>query len=74
MMPVEAFSDAWVKRWFALRRPFLHIYEGPSETDELAAIHVAQVRVEADENVQRMLQVRDSSPSAPLHQLPQYSI
>ncbi|KAN0062413.1 hypothetical protein ACQY0O_005297 [Thecaphora frezii] len=56
MMPVEAFSDHWIKRWFALRRPFLHVYESNSELDEIMAINVASVRVEHDENIERMLE------------------
>ncbi|KAJ1021725.1 hypothetical protein NDA13_005340 [Ustilago tritici] len=54
-MPPEAFTDQWVKRWFSLRRPFLFIYESSAETDEIMAIHVAEVRVEHDENIERML-------------------
>ncbi|SPO40546.1 probable Kinesin-3 motor protein [Pseudozyma flocculosa] len=56
MMPVEAFSDQWIKRWFALRRPFLYVYESNSELDEIMAINVASVRVEHDENIEAMLE------------------
>jgi kinesin family protein 1 len=54
-MPVEAFTDHWSRRWFALRRPFLYVYETNAEVDEIMAINVAAVRVEHDENIQRML-------------------
>ncbi|PWZ01286.1 kinesin-3 motor protein [Testicularia cyperi] len=54
-MPVEAFTDHWVRRWFALRRPFLYVYESSAEVDELMAINVASVRVEHDVNIERML-------------------
>ncbi len=54
-MPVEAFTDQWTRRWFALRRPFLYIYASSAETDELMAVHVASVRVEHDANIERML-------------------
>ena len=48
-MPLETFTDEWVRRWFALRRPFLYIYETSAETDEVMVINVASVRVEHDE-------------------------
>ncbi|TKY87059.1 hypothetical protein EX895_003736 [Sporisorium graminicola] len=54
-MPVEAFTDSWVRRWFALRRPFLFVYESQAETDALMVINVDSVRVEHDENIERML-------------------
>ena len=54
-MPLEALSDQWVRRWFALRRPFLYVYDSNAETDALLAIHVASVRVEHDANIERML-------------------
>lgn len=54
-MPIEAFSDHWVKRWFVLRRPYLYVYESSSELDELLAMHLGSVRVEHDENIENML-------------------
>ncbi|EST06844.1 Pleckstrin [Kalmanozyma brasiliensis GHG001] len=48
-------ADAWVRRWFALRRPYLYVYESNAELEEIMVIHVASVRVEHDENIERML-------------------
>lgn len=54
-MPVEAFSDAWIRRWFVLKRPYLFVYENSSELDELMVIHLGAVRVEHDTNIESML-------------------
>ncbi len=54
-MPLEAFTDSWVRRWFALRRPYLYVYESNAELEEIMVINVASVRVEHDENIERML-------------------
>lgn len=54
-MPVQAFTDRWTRRWFALRRPFLFVYASNAETDELMAINIASVRVEHDPNLETLL-------------------
>ncbi|SJX66555.1 Kinesin-3 motor protein [Sporisorium reilianum f. sp. reilianum] len=54
-MPLEAYTDSWVRRWFALRRPFLFVYDTQAETDAVMVINVDSVRVEHDENIERML-------------------
>ncbi|GAC95130.1 hypothetical protein PHSY_002705 [Pseudozyma hubeiensis SY62] len=54
-VPLEALTDSWVRRFFALRRPLLHIYESSSEVDEIMVINVESVRVEHDENTERLL-------------------
>ncbi|SNX88021.1 probable Kinesin-3 motor protein [Melanopsichium pennsylvanicum] len=56
LMPTETLTDSWTKRYFILRRPFLHVYESSSELQEIMVIHVGStVRVEHDENLQRLL-------------------
>lgn len=54
-MPLEAYTDSWARRWFSLRRPFLFVYDSPAETDAVMVINVDSVRVEHDENIERML-------------------
>lgn len=55
-MPLEAFTDRWVRRWFVLRRPYLYVYESSSELDEIMAMNLSSVRVETnDQNVEQLL-------------------
>ncbi|PWN46193.1 putative kinesin-3 motor protein [Ceraceosorus guamensis] len=54
-LPAEPHSDRWIRRWFVLRRPYLYVYENSAELDELMAMHLGSVRVEHDENIERML-------------------
>ncbi len=42
--PLSAHSDSWARRWFALRRPFLYVYESNAEIDEIMVINVSSVR------------------------------
>lgn len=55
-MPLEAYTDHWVRRWFVLRRPYLYVYESSSELDEIMAMNLSSVRVETnDRNVEQLL-------------------
>lgn len=54
-IPLETITDTWVRRFLVLRRPFLHIYESNAQVDELMVINVEAVRVEYDENTERLL-------------------
>lgn len=56
-MPIEAFTDSWVKRWFVLQRPYLHVFADKEEIDEVMVMNLASVRLEHDENIEQMLDV-----------------
>jgi kinesin family protein 1 len=55
LMPLEAFTDKWHRRWFVLKRPYLYVYETNYEVDEVMVIHLGSARVEHDENIAQML-------------------
>ncbi|KAF8629621.1 hypothetical protein AX15_003358 [Amanita polypyramis BW_CC] len=44
----DARDNVWEKRWFVLKRPYLHIYANSSETEELGIISLTGVNVESD--------------------------
>lgn len=48
-------SNQWKKYWVVLRRPYLHLYESSSETEEVNAINLATVRVEQSPEIEQML-------------------
>ncbi|GAA5877032.1 hypothetical protein JCM3774_006880 [Rhodotorula dairenensis] len=49
-------SSEWRKHWFALRRPYLYIYNSAAELDEAAVINVSTVRVEQTPEIEQMLE------------------
>jgi hypothetical protein len=53
-------SSKWKKYWIVLRRPYLHLYESSSETEETAVINVSTVRVEQSPEIEQMLEVSPS--------------
>jgi kinesin family protein 1 len=57
MMPIDALTDSWTKRFFVLKRPHLFLYADSRETEELLAIHLgtSAIRVEHDENLEKLL-------------------
>lgn len=57
MMPLDALTDSWTKRFFVLKRPHLFLYADARETEELLAIHLgtSAIRVEYDENLEKLL-------------------
>jgi kinesin family protein 1 len=52
-MPDET-NKAWVKRYFELRRPYLHVHS-ISDGEEMTAINLSQCRIDHSPPVKRML-------------------
>ncbi|KAI5894442.1 kinesin-domain-containing protein [Schizophyllum commune H4-8] len=44
----DAVQGQWEKRWFVLRRPYLHIYTSSNELEEVGIVSLSGVNVEAD--------------------------
>lgn len=44
-----------------LRRPYLHLYESSSETEEVGVINLSTVRVEQSPEIEQMLEVSPCS-------------
>lgn len=55
----DAAQDLWVKRWFVIRRPYIYIYSNDTESDEQGVINVASVRIDYNEALEKMIQVRE---------------
>ncbi|KAG9321581.1 hypothetical protein KVV02_001267 [Mortierella alpina] len=51
----ELKDDVWVKRWFVIRRPYMYIYASNSETEELGAVNLENVRVAYKRDLGEML-------------------
>jgi kinesin family protein 1 len=45
---VDASKNQWEKRWFVLRRPYLHVYLHSNELEEVSVISLTGVNVESD--------------------------
>lgn len=48
-------NNVWEKRWFVLKRPYLHLYTNSSETDDLGVISLTGVNVECDPQKEALL-------------------
>jgi len=48
MLLVNAHSNAWQKRWFVLRRPYLHMYSHSNEIEDLDIIGLEGSKIEFD--------------------------
>lgn len=47
-----------MRRWFVVRRPYIYIYSNESETDEQGIINVGSVRIDYNEALEQMIQVK----------------
>ncbi len=54
---LELEDDVWVKRWYVIRRPYMYIYASNSETEELGAVNLENVRVYYKRDLCEMLEV-----------------
>jgi len=43
---IDAGENIWQKRWFVLRRPYLHVYARSNELEELSVISLTGVKIE----------------------------
>lgn len=44
----DASQNTWERRWFVLRRPYLHMYAHSNEVEEIGVISLSGVNVESD--------------------------
>jgi len=55
MILVDATQDVWERRWFVLRRPYLHIYKHSNEIEEVTVIGLDGVNVENNQEMESLL-------------------
>jgi len=60
MLLTDASQNIWEKRWFVLRRPYLHIYSHSSELDEVGIVNLDGVNVDSDPQKELLLGQRFS--------------
>ncbi|TFK43113.1 kinesin-like protein [Crucibulum laeve] len=51
----DAGQNTWEKRWFVLKRPYLHIYAHSNELEETGVISLTGVNVESDPHKESLL-------------------
>ncbi|KAF8628160.1 hypothetical protein AX17_006030 [Amanita inopinata Kibby_2008] len=55
MILTDARENVWERRWFVLKRPYLHIYAHSNETEELGVVSLTGVNVESDPQKESLL-------------------
>ncbi|KZT20641.1 kinesin-like protein [Neolentinus lepideus HHB14362 ss-1] len=55
MILTDASHNVWEKRWFVLRRPYLHIYAHSNELEELGVVSLSGVNVESNPDMETLL-------------------
>jgi kinesin family member 1 len=58
-MPDES-NKVWVKRYFELRRPYLHVYS-MSDNEEITAINLSHCRIDHQPQVKKLLRKQNSN-------------
>ncbi|KAF9480826.1 kinesin-like protein [Pholiota conissans] len=48
MILIDASQDLWERRWFVLKRPYLHVFAHSNELEETGIISLSGVNVESD--------------------------
>ncbi|TFY83857.1 hypothetical protein EWM64_g137 [Hericium alpestre] len=52
---LDASQDIWERRWFVLRRPYLHVYRHSNELEEVSVISLTGVNVESNPDMETLL-------------------
>ncbi|KZT12686.1 kinesin-domain-containing protein [Laetiporus sulphureus 93-53] len=55
MVMVDANENVWEKRWFVLRRPYMHVYTHSSEIEETSIINLNGVNIERNTEMEALL-------------------
>ncbi|TFY52398.1 hypothetical protein EVJ58_g10040 [Rhodofomes roseus] len=55
MIMIDANENVWERRWFVLRRPYLHVYAHSNETEEVNVIHLDGVNIEVNPEMEALL-------------------
>ncbi|KAF8576210.1 kinesin-like protein [Ramaria rubella] len=51
---IDAGEDVWQRRWFVLRRPYLHVYARSNEVEELSVISLTGVKIEQNPEMETL--------------------
>ncbi|OCH85030.1 kinesin-domain-containing protein [Obba rivulosa] len=55
LIMVDANNNVWERRWFVLRRPYLHIYAHSNELDEVGVVNLNGVNIERNREMEALL-------------------
>ncbi|KAH8106354.1 kinesin-domain-containing protein [Cristinia sonorae] len=55
MILIDAIENIWERRYFVLRRPYLHMYAHSDEVEEVAVINLNGVNLERQEHMEALL-------------------
>ncbi|KAG6873983.1 hypothetical protein C0995_007939 [Termitomyces sp. Mi166 len=55
MILIDASKDIWERRWFVLRRPYLHIYTHSNELEETGIVSLSGINIESDPHKEFLL-------------------
>ncbi|KAI0922064.1 hypothetical protein AcV5_000508 [Taiwanofungus camphoratus] len=55
MIMVDANENVWERRWFVLRRPYLHMYAHSNEVEETGVINLNGVNIERNPEMEALL-------------------
>ncbi|EKM59534.1 uncharacterized protein PHACADRAFT_137422 [Phanerochaete carnosa HHB-10118-sp] len=55
MVMTDANENTWEKRWFVLRRPYLHMYKHSNEVEEVAVVNLSGVNIESNPGMEALL-------------------
>ncbi|CCM05667.1 uncharacterized protein FIBRA_07897 [Fibroporia radiculosa] len=55
MIMIDANENVWEKRWFVLRRPYLHVYAHSNEVEETSVINLNGVNIERNPEMEALL-------------------
>jgi kinesin family protein 1 len=54
MLLTDANTNQWQKRWFVLRRPYLHLYAHSNEVEEVQVISLTGVKIEQNPDMEAL--------------------
>ncbi|KAH9894077.1 kinesin-domain-containing protein [Cubamyces lactineus] len=55
MVMTDANENTWERRWFVLRRPYLHMYAHSNEVEEIGVISLNGVNIESNPDMEALL-------------------
>ncbi|KAL6297972.1 kinesin-domain-containing protein [Sparassis latifolia] len=55
MIMVDATENIWERRWFVLRRPYLHVYAHSNEIEETGVVNLKGVNIERNREMEALL-------------------
>ncbi|KAJ3558619.1 hypothetical protein NM688_g814 [Phlebia brevispora] len=55
LVMIDANENVWERRWFVLRRPYLHMYKHSNEIEEVAVVNLNGVNIESNPEMEALL-------------------